>query len=255
MLKFCSLSSGSDGNCLFLTDGKTNILIDCGLSFTKTNNLLNLIGVNIYDIDAVLVTHEHTDHTSGLGVLYKKTKTPIYGLKETVAYVLYKYPYIDNIHILSDSFKIGDMKISHFATSHDVPSVGYRITDGNKTVCIATDLGVVTETVSENTKDCDFAFIESNHDPEMLMYGSYPYHLKKRISSEKGHLSNKMCSQLVCKLAAQGTKEIMLGHISKENNTHELALTTSTSALALIGQSANVYTAPNEKPSKIIDLY
>ena len=106
MLKFCSLSSGSDGNCLFLTDGKVNILIDCGLSFTKTNNLLNIIGVNIYDIDAVLVTHEHTDHTSGLGVLFKKIKAPIYGLKETIAYILYKYPYIDNAHILSDNFNI-----------------------------------------------------------------------------------------------------------------------------------------------------
>ena len=254
MLKFCSLSSGSDGNCLFLTDGKTNILIDCGLSFTKTNNLLNLIGVNIHDIDAVLVTHEHTDHTSGLGVLFKKIKAPIYGLKETIAYILYKYPYIDHAHILPNTFTLGDMKISHFATSHDVPSVGYRITDGNKTVCIATDLGIITETVAENTKACDFAFIESNHDPEMLMYGSYPHHLKKRIASEKGHLSNKMCSQLVCKLVTQGTQEIMLGHISKENNTHDLALTTTTSALALTGQSAKVSTAPNEKPSKIINL-
>ncbi len=254
MLKFCSLSSGSDGNCLFLTDGKTNILIDCGLSFTKTNTLLNLIGVNIYDIDAVLVTHEHTDHTSGLGVLFKKIKAPIYGLKETVAYVLYKYPYIDNIHIIPDTLTIGNMTITHFGTSHDVPSVGYRITNGEKSVCIATDLGVVTDVVAENTKNCDFAFIESNHDPEMLMYGNYPYHLKKRIASEKGHLSNKMCSQLVCKLAAQGTKEFMLGHISKENNTEELALTTTTSALSLIGQTAQVHTAPNEKPSKIIEL-
>ncbi len=254
MLNFCSLSSSSDGNCLFITDGKAKILIDCGLSFTKTNNLLNLIGVNIYDIDAVLVTHEHTDHTSGLGVLFKKIKAPIYSLKETVAYIAYKYPYIDNLHIIPEKLKAGDMEITSFRTSHDVPSVGYKVSALDKSLCVATDLGIVTDVVLEGTKNCDFAFIESNHDPEMLMYGSYPYHLKKRISSEAGHLSNKMCSQFICKLASQGTKKFMLGHLSKDNNTEELALSTSKSALALLGQEAEVTVAPKEKPSKIIQI-
>ena len=254
MLNFCSLASSSDGNCLFLTDGNAKILIDCGLSFTKTNNLLNLIGVNIYDIDAVLVTHEHTDHTSGLGVLFKKIKAPIYGLKETVAYISYKYPYIDNIHIIPETLKIGEMEITHFETSHDVPSIGYRVSAGDKSICVATDLGIVTDIVSKGAKNCDFAFIESNHDPEMLMYGSYTYHLKKRVSSEKGHLSNKMCSQFICKLASQGTKEFMLGHLSKDNNTEELALATSKSALSLLKLEAEVTVAPREYPSKIIKL-
>ncbi len=254
MLKFCSLSSSSNGNCLYVTDGSSSILIDCGLSFSKTNSLLNSIGVNILDIDAVLVTHEHTDHTSGLGVLFKKTGVPIYGLKETVAYVLYKYPYISNINIMPSVFKIGELEIKSFATSHDVPSVGYTITSGDKKLSIATDLGIVTDGVLDAINGSDFAFIESNHDPEMLMYGTYPYHLKKRVASEKGHLSNKMCSQLVCKLASEGTKEFMLGHISKENNTDDLVLSTANSALALIGQSAKVHIAPREMPSKIINL-
>ena len=254
MLKFCSLSSSSSGNCLYVTDGSSSILIDCGLSFTKTSSLLNLIGVNISDIDAVLVTHEHTDHTSGLGVLFKKTGVPIYGLKETVAYVLYKYPYISNINLLPPALKIGKLEIKSFATSHDVPSVGYTIECGNKKISIATDLGIVTDGVCDALKGTDFAFIESNHDPEMLMYGTYPYHLKKRVASERGHLSNKMCSQLVCKLASEGTKEFMLGHISKENNTEDLALSTTSSALSLIGKSAEVHIAPKESPSKIIQL-
>lgn len=254
MLKFCSLSSSSGGNCLYVTDGSSNILIDCGLSFSKTNSLLNLIGVNISDIDAVLVTHEHTDHTSGLGVLFKKTGVPIYGLKETVAYVLYKYPYISNINILPPVLKIGKLEIKSFATSHDVPSVGYTIMCEGKKISIATDLGVVTDGVCDAISGSDFAFVESNHDPEMLMYGTYPYHLKKRVASEKGHLSNKMCSQLVCKLASTGTKTFMLGHLSKENNTEELALLTTLSALSLIDKSAEVLIAPRENPSKIIKI-
>lgn len=254
MLKFCSLSSSSSGNCLYVTDGNSNILIDCGISFSKAKSLLELIGVNIFDIDAVLVTHEHTDHTNGLGVLFKKTGVPIYGLKETVAYILYKYPYISNINILPTVLKIGNLEIKNFATSHDVPSVGYTISEGGKKISIATDLGIITDCVCSAIEKSDFAFIESNHDPEMLMYGSYPYHLKKRVSSEKGHLSNKMCSQLICKLAADGTKTFMLGHLSKENNTEELALSTSKSALSLIGKNADVTVAPREMPSKIIKL-
>lgn len=254
MLNFCSLSSSSNGNCLYVTDGSSNILIDCGISFSKTKSLLELIGVNILDIDAVLVTHEHTDHTNGLGVLFKKTGVPIYGLKETVAYVLYKYPYINNINILPAVLKIGNMEIKSFATSHDVPSVGYTICCEDKKISIATDLGIVTDCVCTAIKSSDFAFIESNHDPEMLMYGTYPYHLKKRVASEKGHLSNKMCSQLICRLATEGTKVFMLGHLSKENNTEELALATSKSALTLIGKNADITVAPRETPSKIIKL-
>ena len=254
MLKFCSLSSSSNGNCLYVTDGSSNILIDCGISFSKTKSLLELIGVNILDIDAVLVTHEHTDHTNGLGVLFKKTGVPIYGLKETVAYVLYKYPYISNINIIPSVLKIGNMEIRSFATSHDVPSVGYTICCDDKKISVATDLGIITDCVCSAIKNSDFAFIESNHDPEMLMYGTYPYHLKKRVASEKGHLSNKMCSQLICKLASEGTKTFMLGHLSKENNTEELALATSKSALSLIGKDADITVAPREMPSKIIKL-
>ena len=180
MLNFCSLSSSSNGNCLFITDGNSNSLVDCGISYTKTKTLLELIGVNISDIDAVLVTHEHTDHTNGLGVLSKKTGIPIYGIKETVAYVLYKYPYIKNIDVIPEVLKIGNLEIKSFPTSHDVPSVGYTISYENKKISIATDLGIVTDCVCSAIENSDFAFIESNHDQEMLMYGAYPYHLKKR---------------------------------------------------------------------------
>lgn len=252
MFKFCSLASGSTGNCLYLTNGVTNILVDFGISYARVNNSLKLIGVNISDIDAVLITHDHTDHINGLGTLAKKNDIPIFSLNETKNSILFKFPHINNIIEIKNEFSIGDISISTFNTCHDTPSVGFSFICDTKKITIATDLGCITDEVADAFNNSDFAFIESNHDMDMLIYGNYPEYLKRRIASNNGHLSNKVCSQLVCNIVAKGTKKIMLGHLSKENNTEDLALFTSKNALEMINQSADIYVAPKDHPSNII---
>lgn len=223
MTKFITLYSSSSGNCTLITDGDTNLLIDAGVSAAKICASLEALGILPDEIDAVLITHEHSDHISGLRVLCKKYNTSIYANAQTMEHILAASPDIAPgcVHIISVSspFIIRSMRIKAFATPHDsVASVGYIIESEDKKYGIATDTGTITKAMLSSLAGCEAVLIESNHDEQMLASGPYPYALKKRIMSDTGHLSNAKCAWLATQLAIWGTKRIALGHLSDHNN-------------------------------------
>ena len=240
--KICCLYSGSKGNATFISAGGANILIDAGKSAKSLCLALDQIGVDVDSLDAIFITHEHNDHVSALRTLSHKHKIPIHillssaqifrGLQdEKLCECLQIYP--------GNEFttQVKGLSVKAFATPHDSrASVGYRLSFecGGEEVSIAyaTDTGHVTDKMRENLLGCFAAVIESNHDVDMLMNGPYPYELKQRISSNKGHLSNADCAELASLLAQNGTKNIMLAHLSEENNDPELAYGEALSAIA-----------------------
>ena len=244
-MKVCVFASGSGGNCLFLSSEESNILIDAGISMRRINNALAQAGHTMRDIGGVLITHEHSDHILGLKMLIKHYSVPVYAPRTVANRLRGMIPEIDDcLHIIpvGSEFRIGRLKITAFHTSHDTDeSVGYRVDDGS-VFALATDLGCVTEEVLEALLGADTVLIESNHDVEMLRFGPYPYHLKRRILSDRGHLSNEICAKLARKLVTDGTKRVILGHLSRENNTPLLAMSAAEKALAGLG--AQLYCAP-----------
>lgn len=240
-MKICTLYSGSRGNSIFISAGGKNILIDAGKSSVRLCSALLEIDVSPADIDAVFITHEHSDHTSALEIFLKKYKIPVH-MVNTSANKLLSLG-IDHLsenivtHPLIYSVGLGNVTVSSFETPHDSQSsVGYRISffeDGiKKEIGIATDIGHISESVLTGLLGCESVIVESNHDVEMLQYGRYPVTLKKRILSRRGHLSNKDCGVLVSKLIEHGTKNILLAHLSEENNTPDTAFDEITSVIA-----------------------
>ena len=227
MIRFCTLYSSSNGNCTFISDTKTNILIDAGVSASKITASLQKIGVNPNDIDAILITHEHSDHTCGLGVFTRKYSVPVYTNSAT-ADAISKGDCIDskyiNIFTTGESFVVGTASVRPFKTPHDAAeSVGYTVSFDERKFGFATDTGCITKPMLSALAGCEAVVIEANHNVDMLMSGSYPYPLKKRILSDNGHLSNENCAWLATQLAIWGTKYITLGHLSTNNNTYEMA--------------------------------
>lgn len=223
----CVLASGSKGNCTYVSDGKTRILIDAGISCKRIQDLLHDKGVDLASIDAILVTHEHIDHIMGLRTLDSKYGIPILANQRTSTCIDIRM-HINSIRWYKNNFdtgfKIGDIEVTPFRTSHDaVSSVGYTLIVGGKKVSYVTDLGYVTQGVYNVVKGSDIVILESNHDLKMLANGRYPLALQSRIKSNTGHLSNLQCAEMASALALTGTKCIILAHISEENNTPELA--------------------------------
>ena len=228
MLNFCSLYSGSSGNSLFVQSENTNILVDCGVSAKKVETALNGINVNPKDIDGILITHEHSDHVQGLGVFAKKYNIPIYVNEKTLDAMPKQKEKIENceIHniVVGEKFEINDLKIKSFAIPHDaINPCGYTFTDNKKTIGIATDIGHMTNEILRELEPSDFLLLESNYDPEVLKFSSYPYQLKQRIAGPNGHLPNEMAGKTISRLLRCNLKRAMLGHLSKENNFPELA--------------------------------
>lgn len=231
MFKFCSLFSGSSGNSLFVETDKTKILIDCGESAKKIVNSLSDIDVNIEDIDAILVTHEHIDHVKSLGTLSKKYNIPVYTNIETLNAMPEQANKIktDYIHLFdfSKDFSVGDLQIHPFSIPHDAANpCAFNIFKNDKKISVATDIGHITPEIIKNLEKSSFLLLESNYDPNILKCSPYPYHLKERISGPLGHLSNNMAGETISHLIDSGLKNVMLGHLSKENNFPELAYKT-----------------------------
>lgn len=231
MIKFQSFLSGSSGNCTYITDDETHILIDCGATAKYISACLGRLGVLPSQINAVLITHEHRDHVSGAGVFARKYGAPIIATEKTIAAMRSITGNIPD-SCISDcashkEFKIGAINIRPFSIPHDASEpVGYRLSDKDGVFTIATDLGHISDELIDDLSGSDSIIIEANHDPEMLRTGVYPYHLKRRILGERGHLSNDACARLSAMLAKSGTKSFWLGHLSKENNTPTLAFET-----------------------------
>jgi phosphoribosyl 1,2-cyclic phosphodiesterase len=262
MLNFCSLYSGSSGNCLFVESQNTKILVDCGTSGKKVVDGLQSIDKNIEDIDAILVTHEHSDHIQSLGMISKKYNIPVYANFETWQAMREQADKINlenkKIFENDNNFEIGNLLIHPFSTPHDAANpCGFNIFSGNKKISIATDLGHMEDTIFENLKGSSFVLLEANYDPEILKVSRYPFMLKQRISGPHGHLSNSTSGKTVAKLMNYDLKEVMLGHLSKENNFPELAY--QTVAEELMSQNKDMGTislsvASRVNPSKIVNI-
>ena len=222
-VRILPIASGSTGNSMLVELEGRRILIDLGVTAKRLSSALAANGLSFRDIEAVLVTHTHTDHVKGLDACMKKIAAPLYmsgtSMDRLACERAETVPYYRETEI------VRGVKVTAFRTSHDcLGSVGFRIQAGRTVLGYATDLGVVTEDIMALLAGADVIVIEANHDEEMLWSGPYPVFLKKRILSDHGHLSNDACAEAVARLAEQGTKRFFLAHLSQENNRPELAL-------------------------------
>jgi len=243
-MTICTLSSSSSGNCTIVSNGSTHLLVDAGISLRRIREGLKTFDLTPDDLTGVLVTHEHSDHISGIEMLVKYHKIPIFSSCGTAIGICNTLPnaapFINGFEI-GASFKLGTIEVLSFATPHDAcESVGFRMKTNRVTFAYATDLGHITPEVTSAMSGADIAFIESNHDPEMLIKGPYPQQLKKRIVSKYGHLSNNDCGSFAVLLAQSGTKKLQLSHLSRENNTPVLAAKTVKAALLESGVKIDV---------------
>ncbi len=228
MIRFCTLFSGSSGNCTFLSNGQTAVLVDAGVSCSRICAALRQVGFPPGGLDGVLVTHEHTDHIRGVGVLSRKYGVPVYANGPTMEEILKVSGDLapGGVRIIDagQPFGIGGMEIFPFAIPHDAAApLGYTIRCGGSYYSVATDMGHISKPVLHHLCRSEAVVIESNHDVEMLRQGPYPYPLKKRILSDDGHLSNDNAAHLAAQLAIWGTRRVVLGHLSEHNNTREKA--------------------------------
>ena len=230
---FCPLYSGSSGNALFVQAEETRLLIDAGKSGKCIREALESIGVDPATLNAILVTHEHSDHIAGVGIMCRKYHIPVLANGPTWKAMERKIGEIPaGMRITFDShsdFYLGDIGVAPFLIPHDAAEpVGFRLYNGNTSIATATDLGHFTKIVKEHVSGSTLVLLESNHDPEMLLRNPhYSSALKRRILGNHGHLSNEACAEAVVQLAESGVKQIILGHLSGENNIPELALATS----------------------------
>lgn len=226
------LYSSSSGNMFHIESNKANILIDVGVSYKAINEGLKSIGKDISDINAVFITHEHTDHIKGLPLLCRKNDIPIYACGKTAKYLeeeLNGKNIKNNIFEMKygQAYKIKDIEFSPFETSHDsIMPCGYRLKSENSVLTFATDLGYVSDNVMENLKEANFAILEANYDTTMLDFGKYPYMLKRRIKGNLGHLSNDNSADVISSLAKLGKENFLLAHLSENNNNKNIMLST-----------------------------
>ncbi len=232
-MRFATITSGSSGNCTYIGTEDTHILVDAGCSKKKIEEGLNKLDLCLSDLDAVFVTHEHSDHIAALHTMLKKADIPVFATAGTIDGIHEsdkKGEMIDKtfIQIRADEcVKVKDLSINPITISHDaLEPVAYRITNGYNNVGVATDLGCYDDYIIDNLSNLDVLLLEANHDIRMLQAGPYPYVLKRRILSDKGHLSNEKSGELLCKLLHDNMKAIFLGHLSEQNNYPELAYET-----------------------------
>jgi len=249
MSRFCPLFSSSSGNSYLIGDKSHGyVLVDAGVSARRLENSLRAIDVEPSEIKSIFITHEHRDHISGLRVFSSRYKTVVYATGGTLE-CLEDAGHLKGViaeQMPDGGVSVAGMNVFSFPTPHDSKqSCGYRIVtaDGRK-VGIATDIGIMTDEVRMGIIGCDLTVIESNHDTNMLCSGKYPYYLKQRILSEKGHLCNDRCADELPALVESGTTRIVLGHLSRENNKPELAVETSSKSLD--GTDVELFCAPQD---------
>ena len=263
MLKYCSIGCGSSGNCHVITYKNTGILIDAGLAGKTITSGIKQADFDIDKIQGIFITHEHSDHIKGAGIMSRKLDIPIYANLKTWCGMKDKIGNIkeENMVVFENdrTYVLGDIKIRPFSIPHDSEdAVGYNIYSENEKMSIATDIGYVTENIRRNLKGSKLVILESNYDPNMLMMGRYSYSLKKRIMSEGGHLSNEEAASFCTELVDGGTETILLAHLSKDNNFPELAYATSKNVLTnnqmIVGKDLMLDVMSRNKGSKVYKL-
>jgi len=226
---FATLASGSSGNAIIVGEENRSFIVDCGITAKRLLANLAMLNLSASRIEGIIITHEHSDHIQGVGALARRLKVPVYatlGLWEELD------PLIGNLMpeqkmIIADETVLAGMHLRLIQTSHDSrESYGIKITGKNGVLGIATDSGIITEDMHKNLQGCDAYVLEANHDKEKLWQGRYPWYLKKRIDSNVGHLSNVQLAEALIEWLAENTQKVVLAHLSEENNTPQLALTT-----------------------------
>ena len=249
--KVTMLASGSKGNSALISTGKQNFLIDMGISCRMLTSRLSEVGLCVEDLDAIFLTHEHTDHVKGLGTFTKKYAVPIYSSELTWRAILTKDPKIErrNCRIIGSTLRCGEVEVNSFEIPHDaVDPHGYVLKCNGSKCAYITDTGFVTEAVRQAAADADTLILEANHDVEMLKNGIYPPHLKQRILSTRGHLSNESAGYLLANLS-RIPENIILAHLSQENNLPRLALDTVRNILseASLFNDVRIFVAAQDK--------
>jgi len=230
----CVLASGSKGNSIYVEGGGARVLVDAGLCGKELTRRLNSIGAEPEKLDAVIVTHGHRDHTSGVGVLSRRYRLPVYSAYSAVKTSESYWGKVEKIREIEpgQDFCIKGLQFYAFPTSHDSPqSMGFIFKANQKKGGIATDLGFVTRLVRECLRKCDIMVLESNHDDAMLIEGPYPWHLKQRIKGKEGHLSNADCAALLKDIFHDDIKGLALAHLSEVNNRPDTAYSSVLSAI------------------------
>ena len=259
MFKYCNLYSGSSGNCSYIESDNTKLLIDCGVSSKKLEGALNSIGLSLQEIDGILISHEHNDHVKGLSAVCKKYHIPIYANNPTFTNITQNVP--DELRKkfnTNEYFEIGDVKVYPFSIPHDAADpCGFNLFFENKKFTIATDIGHIDNKVLHNLDESDFLLLESNYEITMLQCSKYPYLLKKRILGPNGHLSNDDAGLVISELLKNGVQNIMLGHLSENNNFPELAYQTVIDKI--IAKNADIdklklQVADRYVPNKIVNI-
>lgn len=262
-LRYSILASGSTGNVTYLETNHHRILIDAGLSGKKIEGLMKKINRSLADVEAIFVTHEHTDHSHGVGVLARRYGMAVYaneGTWQAMASKVGKIPAEQKFLLPPNSVKtFGDMDIESFSVSHDAAQPQfYQVHHNNKTFCILTDTGYVSDRVAGTIRDADAYLMECNHDTEMLRMGPYSWPLKQRILGDEGHLSNEEGADALMDVVGHRTKEVFLGHRSQHNNMRSLAHLTVASLMKQhdfgVGHDFQLADAEPEQPSKLMVL-
>lgn len=263
MAEFRPLFSGSSGNSTYIRSGNTTVLVDAGVSCKRLSAALQLAGCEPGALDAIFITHEHVDHISGLKVFLKRYQVPVYASAPTLEYLAandFVPAGTKLIDIEDQTAVVGDIEVASFHTPHDcVCSLGYTFSmPGGVTVGVATDIGCYTPEIRRSMEGCDLVMLESNYDDALLACSSYPYHLKRRIKSDTGHLSNSVCAEAIAGLVRAGATRFVLAHLSAENNMERLAYQTTCSELNTQGMRENVdfmlSVADRHQPSPCIAL-
>ncbi len=257
MLRFYSLYSGSTGNSLLVESDNAKILIDSGVSAKKVVDGLDVLGITPCDINAILVTHEHSDHVQSLGTISKKFDIPVYANAKTWDAMKQQKDKISDGNVkfftTNEDFEIEDVRIHSFSIPHDASDpCGFNFSLGNEKISVATDIGHMTTSIMDCLENSKFLMLEANYEPEVLKCSKYPYLLKTRIAGPNGHLSNQLAGKTIAKLIDSGLQEVMLGHLSKENNFPELAYKSVLEELQVAGfndSSVKIDVAKRNEPT------
>jgi phosphoribosyl 1,2-cyclic phosphodiesterase len=255
MKGFCPLASGSKGNCIFVGTEQTKILLDVGIGIKALLSKLAEINVDISEIDACLITHDHGDHIMGLRTLTAKYGIPVFANHETAKGIVESLGVCPKFKIFStgETFEFGDLEIHPFSIQHDtMDPVAFTIKTGALKLGFCADLGFATSLVQHSLQGCDYLYLEANHQPSMVHASPRPMVYKQRVLSRSGHLSNEACGNLLAQIAHLNLKHVHLAHLSSECNTPQTALDVVREILEKNGISLDMCTAPQERISKAI---